>query len=1149
MRHLQDAAPLNPIRDTPSMRGSLNTVENRQNVSGPLCRQITSSITPSNPLMSHYKSVGLQLTSSNHIVSMLSVSKPLPVQQNSSSILSSNSLSSPIQHNSLVKALSSSMSSVLSSPSTICTSMPFSNHIYPSYYSSFSHSVKPISSVKPYSTSNHTHSELSDMHDQKCKSFHQVIDRLNLPTTSSIMNSSGEGCAYHSIPINLSTNSLLCQRKTFQIPCSSVFDFSPPKAANITSNNNDYLSINSHSNNIQLPLSGLNTSSSSSSPSSSLFASKTTPITTQYSTVSSIQMIDSDNNDSNNDDGITDNLSSPNGFKSCLIDSTICNLNVSKKCGSPVSSSSKVENLSTSLVSNCSTDEEQSQGLPRFNLRYANVLHYPKYSNRRNSGFERRLKHTGLVLDAKSTLRLLRKFLQPFINRDVDQLVKKYMDNFILLAVNNIREALGEQSVSESDLNRFRQSLIRRVALRYFSERSQSYTVNPQGHANNSMQETSTSNLSVQKENNIKQSNMSVISQSKTTSLCSSASKCANVKLQSRILTPDSLESISVSNSPRLSSTATCDSISSSEKPLFSTDNLDDRTNKTLQSVQTNECRPASQDYESQYSLRNNASFRSSRKRAHPSNHSTATGLHENSTFGRNSPAKINCESLTSDCNVNDSSEKYPCLPLYSQSPSSASSNSTIGFFRDACSSDSEETLMGSNATVSEPGNAVTKLSAYKSNYSPVGLRSITHSNTQSRRIKSKASRGRKTPWWDRTRAKKSKPSNNKNNNRQRNKTEYGKYKDKLMNDKSLPTQNDNQPSKMASSQPTTSSMVRNNTPTNDNEFYSENINHDIPDKDESHIVKSLSHLSRKSCIQGENNVDASVTKRNNSQKFKFDQTTQFALGSSANTWLGMGTARGRIYSKHPELFRYACDNDDKAWLVQTGIIISHGVRAYLVHAEQVYQIAGEMNACKTKSTFVGRSETLRTFKLPQWILLKVKNAASNHRFFISETKSLNTKSSKMKSSSSSSSNQFGALPETDISSTITSDKSNIYNSLLPLNRIKSIDSVTEDFQNSSVIISAPSSSFMTSKSSLNTLSYQERDNDQDEYNDTSSTNKNDSKLKNRSTVHHHHQYYSKTVVVDSTSKSVHHSQPSPNPPTLERLIILIITIPDENIY
>ncbi|CAH8469422.1 unnamed protein product [Heterobilharzia americana] len=57
-----NAAPLNPIRDTPSMRGSLNTVENRQNVSGPLCRQITSSITPSNPLMSHYKSVGLQLT-------------------------------------------------------------------------------------------------------------------------------------------------------------------------------------------------------------------------------------------------------------------------------------------------------------------------------------------------------------------------------------------------------------------------------------------------------------------------------------------------------------------------------------------------------------------------------------------------------------------------------------------------------------------------------------------------------------------------------------------------------------------------------------------------------------------------------------------------------------------------------------------------------------------------------------------------------------------------------------------------------------------------------------------------------------------------------------------------------------------------------
>ncbi|KAH8849555.1 Deoxynucleotidyltransferase terminal-interacting protein 1, partial [Schistosoma japonicum] len=103
--------------------------------------------------------------------------------------------------------------------------------------------------------------------------------------------------------------------------------------------------------------------------------------------------------------------------------------------------------------------------LPRFNLRYANVLHYPKYSNRKNSGFERRLKHTGLILDAKLTLHLLRKFLQPYINRDFDQLLKKYMDDIILLAVNNIRDVLGEQSVSETDLNKFRQSLIRRVSL------------------------------------------------------------------------------------------------------------------------------------------------------------------------------------------------------------------------------------------------------------------------------------------------------------------------------------------------------------------------------------------------------------------------------------------------------------------------------------------------------------------------------------------------------------------------------------------------------------------------------------------------------------------------------------------------------------
>lgn len=41
--------------------------------------------------------------------------------------------------------------------------------------------------------------------------------------------------------------------------------------------------------------------------------------------------------------------------------------------------------------------------------------------------------------------------------------MKKKQD-FILLAVNNIRDVLGEQSVSESDLTKFRQSLIHRVS-------------------------------------------------------------------------------------------------------------------------------------------------------------------------------------------------------------------------------------------------------------------------------------------------------------------------------------------------------------------------------------------------------------------------------------------------------------------------------------------------------------------------------------------------------------------------------------------------------------------------------------------------------------------------------------------------------------
>ncbi|KAA0189120.1 Deoxynucleotidyltransferase terminal-interacting protein 1 [Fasciolopsis buskii] len=82
--------------------------------------------------------------------------------------------------------------------------------------------------------------------------------------------------------------------------------------------------------------------------------------------------------------------------------------------------------------------------LPHWNMRLANVMHYPKYNTRKNSGFERRLKHTGLILDPKLTLRLLRKVLQPFINNAVNNVIQHYMEvcfplSFLLGEYYNLR--------------------------------------------------------------------------------------------------------------------------------------------------------------------------------------------------------------------------------------------------------------------------------------------------------------------------------------------------------------------------------------------------------------------------------------------------------------------------------------------------------------------------------------------------------------------------------------------------------------------------------------------------------------------------------------------------------------------------------------
>ncbi|CAH8443310.1 unnamed protein product [Schistosoma rodhaini] len=1172
-------ASLNPTKEPCSMRNSFYVPENRQTIMGSFCRQLTSSIIPpSDPILSYCKPTDLQLTPNNdYIASMPSMFQPLPflLQSTSSSVI-------PVSSSSTLSSSLSPFHSPYNLPSSVYPSVPFSNHLRPSYCSFSSHSLKPIPSVKPYLSSNRAHLESSRimLDSVNTKSFNQTTTSNALSTTittatmnnAAIITDKTGDCAYHqseqlnsTLLHHASGDSLSNQDSKFSFLHPPVFHSSSLKTSaiveNISDNNNSLTNLIAD----LFPTSSSNIPQTCLIPSSTSLTCRNVSQLTQTSTVSSAQLPSNNLNDnlSNNYENgmlITNSNSngSGNGSTSTSTTSCITNINddltIDKKLPNL-----NIENSSASNTSESSNADEKCTSLPRFNLRYTNVLHYPKYSSRKNSGFERRLKHTGLILDAKSTLRLLRKFLQPFVNRDFDQLIKKYMDDFILLAVNNIRDVLGEQSVSENDLTKFRQSLIHRAAVRYFPDLPQRDFINHQGTRSNPSPKTRDNKPEKQS------------SQRSDSIMRSKINSCSSFpsKLNSRIPTPDSLESsMSFNNSPHLSPIPSSDPTSFDKSFLSTNDITNPAVDKTFRTVYSPLHNPVTGDNESHYRLRNisnDPSLRNVRKRLQPSNRLKISPIsYDKSKSDNSNHPLINTESFTTaDCEINDLQEKCTSLPLSSHSPSSASSNSTVGFFRDPFSSDSEGTLIdSSNIKLSEQTNntQINRSSTYAFHYSPNLLSTIkNNSNAPIHRLKSKSSRGRKTPWWDRTRGKKSKVTTNNNN------IQCDKHNEGLSYEKNSLVEADyRQFINTLSNQSVTSSAIH--ASNNISKDLPHSSNQNIHNNDSNTCKNTSSRLSRKKCTQIKNTMNNFTTKNSNVMKFTFDQNTHFALGSSANTWLGMGTARGRIYSKHPELFRYICDNEDKAWLVQTGLIISPGVKAYLVHAEQVHQIATQqINSYSSKADI----EKLRTFKLPYWFLQKVKTVASRHSFFVhvisTELESTKNEIEKniqdnsssvdrpfaspfIQSSSSSMSlsniSQFKLDDSTSLSNPMETNHYTSHNIITTIPSSRKILNSPVIFSSSSPsALSLASSSSVTSKYSLTASSSvqecHDMDNNQDSNNNNSNVllNRNYTKSNWKST-----NSYSKTMSIDYADQNNNNnlvneiqSLPSPNPPTLER--------------
>ncbi|XP_033748619.1 uncharacterized protein LOC117333434 isoform X2 [Pecten maximus] len=95
-----------------------------------------------------------------------------------------------------------------------------------------------------------------------------------------------------------------------------------------------------------------------------------------------------------------------------------------------------------------------------------------------------------------------------------------------------------------------------------------------------------------------------------------------------------------------------------------------------------------------------------------------------------------------------------------------------------------------------------------------------------------------------------------------------------------------------------------------------------------------------------------------------------FIMGARANKALGLGATRGRIYIKHPDLFKFSGDQDDKQWLYENHHMPATGGKAYMLLLEDVKELA-EDDEYRDNGNQI--PQELIGFTIPEWMLEKVK--------------------------------------------------------------------------------------------------------------------------------------------------------------------------------
>ncbi|KAK7487797.1 hypothetical protein BaRGS_00020938, partial [Batillaria attramentaria] len=102
-----------------------------------------------------------------------------------------------------------------------------------------------------------------------------------------------------------------------------------------------------------------------------------------------------------------------------------------------------------------------------------------------------------------------------------------------------------------------------------------------------------------------------------------------------------------------------------------------------------------------------------------------------------------------------------------------------------------------------------------------------------------------------------------------------------------------------------------------------------------------------------------------------------FVMGARANKALGLGNTRGRLYIRHPDVFKYSGDQDDKVWLHEQKLMPATGGKAYMLLVEDIVDLS--------KTEEYRDSPTLMMheclgFQVPEWMIVKIKEQMRSMR-------------------------------------------------------------------------------------------------------------------------------------------------------------------------